>query len=143
MMTKHFANNSVLRRASQFENLNNDQSNSGQPENSFKSSSISRKEEQQGHFISAAFTRFQREFASVYPDTPLPFEELNSLDDAKEQLKHQQQRIIDLNKEINKAKFSSNFLQKIISQNEKKDFGNSFILPTVRNQYFNGPFCLF
>ena len=138
-MTKHFANNSVLRRASQFENLNHDQSNNGtQPEGgnsvgsgSIKRSSLPRKDEtstqnsnaNNDHFINTAFGRFQREYASLYPDSPLPFEELHSLHEAKEHLKAQQQRIGDLSKEINKAKFSAKFLQEIISHNEKKDFG--------------------
>ena len=125
MMTKHFTNNSVLRRASQFENVNNnDQSINSISENTVKDSvTVKRIEgENQGtQFISSAFSRFQRDFASLYPDTPLPFKALNSLEEAKEQLKIQQQRIIDLNKEVHKAKLAFKFLQEITSHNEKKN----------------------
>lgn len=152
MATKHFANNSVLRRASQFENLNHEQSGSQPlPDGPAKRTSLPRKDDISNststsnasgcsnnctntnvvsdpvdHFITSAYARFQHEYASLYPNSTLPFEELNSLNEAKECLKLQQQRVVDLNKEINKAKFSVKFLQEIISHNEKKDFGNTF-----------------
>lgn len=115
-MTKHLTNNSITRKASQFENNNHDQSNNQQAN---PAKNVPPEADKNQQFITVAFKRFQSEFSSLYPDSPLPFEELDSLDQAKSALKLQQSKVLSLTKELSRTKFSAKFLEEIIAHNGK------------------------
>lgn len=111
------ASDSLVRRASQKEvALANDK----QLNKSLSSPPNSGEAKNVRNFFSVAFRRFQTEFASLYPEIPLPFEELDSLDQARVYLKSQQDRLASLSKELNRTKFLVKFLEEIISH---KDYG--------------------
>lgn len=74
-------------------------------------------------FISVAFNRFKKEFSSLYPEYELPFEQLSTVEQAKDLLLAQKQHIIELNKELIRSKFTTKFLEEIIIRDEK-DLGS-------------------
>lgn len=135
---------SIIKRISQFENSNSAiKSESKEMMDDESTASLSHKklsdgllaeEKSSNTFLSVAFDRFKKEFSSLYPDYELPFEQLNTIDQAKDLLLIQKQHIIELNKELIRSKFTIKFLEEIIIRDEK-DLGINFFFSFISNLF--------
>src|SRR6218665_4002813 len=83
------------------------------------------------NFYSRAFNRFQTEFSSLYPDDRLPFDEIKNVDDVVKQVKSQQSRINEIQKELSVSKFVLKFLESINSHRDHNDSGKLILIVCV------------
>lgn len=110
------SSNSILRRVSQFEQQQQEQSltDDQMADSSEESSNVN------NHFINVAFERFKHEFIGLYPESTLPFEQLDSLNQARHLLGDHKNHIQSLTKELNRCKFTVKFLEEIINRHDKE-----------------------
>lgn len=131
-MTKHLTNNSVLKRASLFENRNLEQSTSGGSQRDVSSivasaavaaatnnnSNNLKEVDPFQDSIKANLNTFKKEYSQLYPTNKLPFLELHSLEETKQLNTSFQDRIKELRNELNRTEFVATFLDDILARSE-------------------------
>lgn len=129
-MTKHLTNNSVLKRASLFENRNLEQSTSSNSQRDVSSivasaalaaasnNNNSKEVDLFQDSIKGNLNTFKKEYLQLYPNNKLPFLELHSLEETKQLNTTLQNRIKELRNELSRTEFVTTFLDEILARNE-------------------------